>query len=84
VTQNQLRHEQLPLRRERPDLTRVPVISGLKPPVHTLFRAYSGTVTQNRTYCSVTTVQHHPWVRQELRMAPELAANSAARKQSIP
>ena len=62
ATQNQLRHKQLRSAGGDQTLARVPAISGLKPPVRTqFFRAYSGTVSQSRTYCTVTTVQCHPW-----------------------
>ena len=60
ATQNQLRHEQLRSAGRDSTWARVPIISGLKPRVRNLFQANFGTVSQNRTYCTVITVQRHP------------------------
>src|ERR1700722_3231951 len=46
-----------PLRRERLDLAHLPVITGMKPRSFLYFGLILGAVSQNRTYCSVTTVQ---------------------------
>jgi hypothetical protein len=60
VTQNQLRHEQLPLRRERPDLPLVPIVSGFKPR-EGVFQDYLGAAAPEPdiTVCSATTVQDY-------------------------